>query len=407
MADAIGSALGGAASAVEGAGSSILGGLGSIGSSIVGGVENAASGLGSLFGAGGDAAATGAADAGLSPVVGQALSQTPIVDFPSIAPSAVAPLVLNTATPDFSTLLSGSVSPVASAALNAAPAALSTAAPAALSNAAPLLGGGAVSAASEAGALPADAGALAPAQDSVLGGVMTGPNAPPTVQAPAASGGGLLSGVGGALKSAAPLVGVGLLLNTLLNSNKANTSTAATQTALQNETGSQQVAQQLTNTQTGTQNQNALDQQGNQIATQTAIQQAVTPQLLNELQGKLPPAAQAAVDAESNASVAAIKSKYASLGMSGSTAETQDISSAKSAAVSQSFAIAQQLAQEGLAALTTTPAAGSVTQLGGDAGQLLEALLQSETTQSTQLGQALAQFAAASVGTSPPNAKTT
>lgn len=207
------------------------------------------------------------------------------------------------------------------------------------------------------------------------------------------AGSGLLGTV---LKTAIPAVQTA---STLKEQGQVGAQTAATEQALTDLAKTQGATQTATNTQTLGQNTTALQQQANQLGTQAAIQTQVLPQLLNELQGKLPEGAQASIDMNTKANIAAIKSKYAGMGMSGSTAEAQDIATAKQSALAQSFAVSQQLAQEGLSALTTTPYAGSVTQLGGDTATLLEELLRDETNQGSALGTALANFAAAATKT--------
>ena len=64
--------------------------------------------------------------------------------------------------------------------------------------------------------------------------------------------------------------------------------------------------------------------------------------------GTLPPGQQAAVDSAVNAQVAGIRSKYAQLGQSGSTAEMSEIASAHNSAVQQGAQIAAQLSAQGL-----------------------------------------------------------
>lgn len=64
--------------------------------------------------------------------------------------------------------------------------------------------------------------------------------------------------------------------------------------------------------------------------------------------GVLPPGAEASVDQALNADIANIQSRYASTGMSGSSAEAQDIANAQQAAAANKFGIAQNAAQIGL-----------------------------------------------------------
>lgn len=71
----------------------------------------------------------------------------------------------------------------------------------------------------------------------------------------------------------------------------------------------------------------------------------------SEQSGVLPPGAQASVQSALQADIANIKSRYASLGMSGSSAEQQDIANAQQQSVANQFALANQATQTGLSAL--------------------------------------------------------
>lgn len=102
--------------------------------------------------------------------------------------------------------------------------------------------------------------------------------------------------------------------------------------------------------------------------------------------GILPAGAEAKVQANLNASIAAIKSNYAKMGMSGSSAETADINAAKQAAEAETFQIGQGYAQQGLSELQTAMGAQDT---------LLSQILNAETAQDTALGQSLAAFAGA------------
>lgn len=64
--------------------------------------------------------------------------------------------------------------------------------------------------------------------------------------------------------------------------------------------------------------------------------------------GTLPPGLQSSIDQATNAAEAAIKSRYASRGMSGSSAEEQDIAAAKMQAVNQGAQLAIQLYSQGV-----------------------------------------------------------
>lgn len=85
---------------------------------------------------------------------------------------------------------------------------------------------------------------------------------------------------------------------------------------------------------------------------------------------------------------AAIRQRYAGMGMSGSTAEQQDLNAATEAGVDMQFKIGQQMATTGLNAAAA---------LSGQSATIYAALLNQQTQRDTQLGNALASFAAAVV----------
>jgi hypothetical protein len=93
----------------------------------------------------------------------------------------------------------------------------------------------------------------------------------------------------------------------------------------------------------------------------------------------------AAVQQALKSNEAAIRAKYAAMGMSGSSAEQEDLAAAAQSSLASRFAAGQQLAQTGFSEASAT---------SGQASQLLQAILQQETAQGTALGDALAQFAA-------------
>ena len=105
-----------------------------------------------------------------------------------------------------------------------------------------------------------------------------------------------------------------------------------------------------------------------------------------EQQGLLPAGAEALVQNNLNAKIAAIRTNYAKSGMSGSSAEIQDINAAKSQALADTFAVGQSMAQQGLQELQSAT---------GQESSLLNYILAAETAQNTQLGNALASFAGA------------
>ena len=88
---------------------------------------------------------------------------------------------------------------------------------------------------------------------------------------------------------------------------------------------------------------------------QTQLQQSAAQlgqqgtQLQSYLQtGTLPPGAQAAINQATAAAQAAIRSQYASMGMSGSSAEAQDLAAAQQAGVTQATNMASQLLSTGI-----------------------------------------------------------
>lgn len=86
---------------------------------------------------------------------------------------------------------------------------------------------------------------------------------------------------------------------------------------------------------------------------------------------------------------AAIRQKYASMGMSGSTAETQDLNAAAQSGVDMQFKVGQEQAQMGLA---------TIAALTGQSANVYAALLNAQTQKDTALGNALANFAGAAAG---------
>jgi len=103
-------------------------------------------------------------------------------------------------------------------------------------------------------------------------------------------------------------------------------------------------------------NQNSVSKQIGQqeqaLQAQAAESQAQVAPLLSSLSsGQLPAGAQSLIDQQTQAEITQIKSKYAQMGLAGSTMEAQEISSAHERAQSQVFTIAQQMASTGLQAL--------------------------------------------------------
>lgn len=121
------------------------------------------------------------------------------------------------------------------------------------------------------------------------------------------------------------------------------------------------------------------------------LSRAVTPQILDELQGKLPAAAQSSITAQVESEKASIRARYAEMGLQGSTMEGQDLAAADQRGVSQSFVTAQNLAQAGLSVLS---------QAGTDSSQaatLYGDVLREQTQQGQDLGDALALLTASMV----------
>jgi hypothetical protein len=83
---------------------------------------------------------------------------------------------------------------------------------------------------------------------------------------------------------------------------------------------------------------------------------------------------------------AAIRQRYAGMGMSGSTAEQQDLNAAAQSGVDMQFKIGQEMAQTGLSAAAA---------LSGQSATIYAALMNAQTQKDTQLGNALANFAGA------------
>lgn len=186
--------------------------------------------------------------------------------------------------------------------------------------------------------------ALSPTTSQVI--AHTGAGAvDPALSAPSA-GGGLLSGFGLKDALAAAPIAIDLL--------KGNQSQPG-ENELKNEAG-------------------LLTQQGQQLA--------------NYLQnGTLPPGIQASINQATNAATAAIRSRYASMGMSGSSAEVQDIAAAQQQAATEGAQTALQLLSQGI----------SEQNMGS---QLYQDIFQYSLQEDQGLGQAIGNFAVALSGNS-------
>jgi trimeric autotransporter adhesin len=122
------------------------------------------------------------------------------------------------------------------------------------------------------------------------------------------------------------------------------------------------------------------------LKAQLAQLQGLSQQELTAAQtGALPPAERAIIDQALNANIANIRSQYARMGMSGSSAEQQAIANAQNTAASQGGAYLQQLLQQG-------------TQTGQAAGQLANYLAALNAQQQADLGKSVASFSGALAG---------
>jgi hypothetical protein len=101
--------------------------------------------------------------------------------------------------------------------------------------------------------------------------------------------------------------------------------------------------------------------------------------------GTLPPGAQAAVDTASRAAKARTRSTFASLGLSGSTAESDALNQVDQQAQAQVFQMADSLLAQGI-------------NESGLSAELYKAILGFQTQQNSGLSQAIANFSAASTG---------
>jgi hypothetical protein len=101
--------------------------------------------------------------------------------------------------------------------------------------------------------------------------------------------------------------------------------------------------------------------------------------------GTLPPGAQASVDQLTQSEIAKIKSQFASMGLSGSTMETEAIAQAQEGAQARAFSIAQNMASLGLSDMQLS---------SGIFQQLLNSGLRSDQ----EFQQALTQFASSLAG---------
>ena len=135
-------------------------------------------------------------------------------------------------------------------------------------------------------------------------------------------------------------------------------------------------------------NQDKLDALAQQAEAMSAQNSDLSKRLLDPLAtGKLPAPQEAQVQQALQDSITAIKSKYASLGMSGSTVEQDDIQAANQKALVLSGTLAEQMAQTGLSAGSQ---AASSLQISGT---IYETIMQQQIQQDNALQQAIAAFA--------------
>jgi hypothetical protein len=136
----------------------------------------------------------------------------------------------------------------------------------------------------------------------------------------------------------------------------------------------------------GTQSPPGVKQLQQLAGTDAGTAKSFLAQAQGEQQGILPAGAEALVQNNLDASIAAIKQKYSQLHMSGSSAETQDLNAARMQALAETFQIGQSMANTGLAESNAA---------SGQEDALLQAIMAAETAQGTELGNALAGFAGA------------
>lgn len=105
--------------------------------------------------------------------------------------------------------------------------------------------------------------------------------------------------------------------------------------------------------------------------------------------GQLPPGIQNSINAAGEAAAASIRSRYAAQGMSGSSAESQDLANVQTAMAGQAANIAMQLYQQGVAESQVST-------------QLYEVLMQTAMQQDAELANAVGNFAFAMAGGSRP-----
>ena len=123
---------------------------------------------------------------------------------------------------------------------------------------------------------------------------------------------------------------------------------------------------------------NALTAQGQQLASYISS-------------GSLPPGVENSLQTAAQSAKASIRSKYASMGLSGSSSEAQDLANVDANVTSQGVSIAMQLLQQGV----------SEQNIGN---QIYTQLMNAQVQQDNALGSAITNFAIASAGGLPSKA---
>lgn len=124
----------------------------------------------------------------------------------------------------------------------------------------------------------------------------------------------------------------------------------------------------------------------NNLTTEAASAFNTEQQLISgELSGQLPPGAAAGVKQGLEAAQAQIRGQFASMGLSGSSAEADALASASQASASQSFQIAQSMANQGLS-------------LAGLSAQIYSQIIQQTLGSDQEFSSAITNFAQAAGG---------
>lgn len=130
----------------------------------------------------------------------------------------------------------------------------------------------------------------------------------------------------------------------------------------------------------------AAEKQLQALAGNAESQQGINQNLANTaIEGNLPGGAEIGIQQALAAAQAQIRASYATMHLTGSSAEAQDLAAAEQRAQSQRFEIGQQMAQTGLSQATAN---------GGMAANLYKAILDQDTARGTELSDALSKYAA-------------